>query len=179
MNKHLMLSLLVVGLVLTGAGCGQKTTTKNANTAILNTAVVNTAQPQVVTTADNALVGTWLSECLVPDLGSAWSEQHQFVIKADGTAVYTRWSAADHACTHGDDIATRNYVYTLPADNQINLTDNDAGATIFDMYQITGTTLKFGHGFQAHYPTGYDATQGNTLANRFHVLNNYIVYTKQ
>jgi hypothetical protein len=58
-------------------------------------------------------------------------------------------------------------------------TDNEAEATIYDMYQLSGTTLKFGHGFQAHYPAGYDATQGGTAVNRFHVLNDYIVYTKQ
>lgn len=178
MKKYLILSLLMVGLVLTGAACVQKTTTTNANNAITNSATVNTVQPQAVTTTDNTLVGTWLSKCLVPDLGSAWSEQHQFVIKADGTAVYTRWSAYDHNCTKTD-TATRNYAYALPAAGQINLTDTGEGATFYDIYQVTGQTLKFGHGFQAHYPAGYDATQGNTAANPFHVLNDYIVYTKQ
>lgn len=178
MKKHLITSLLAVSLVLIGAGCGQNTATKNTNTTISNAAVVNTVQPQAAVTADNTLVGTWLSACLVPDLGSAWSEQHQFVIKGDGTAVYMRWSAYDHNCSKAD-TATRNYVYTLPTTGQINLTDNEVGATIYDMYQLSGTTLKFGHGFQARYPAGYDATQGNTVANRFRVLNEYIVYTKQ
>lgn len=168
---------LGLGLLLLGAGCGSKTT-NTTTPAVTNTAAV-VANQAVTAPTTNALVGTWLSACLVPDQGSAWSEQHQFVIKSDGTAVYTRWSASDHACTRGSDIATRNYTYTVPATGQINLTDNDAGATIYDMYQITGTTLKFGHGFQAHYPTGYDATQGGTAANRFQVLNDYIVYTKQ
>ncbi|MFH0952570.1 MAG: hypothetical protein V1838_05355, partial [Patescibacteria group bacterium] len=102
----------------------------------------------------------------------------QFVINADGTAVYTRWSAYDHSCSPTD-TAIRNYQYTLPSAGQIDLTDIDQGETIYDMYQVTGATLEFGHGFQAHYPAGFDATQGSSATNRFSVLNDYIVYTKQ
>lgn len=178
MNKHLVISMFMVGLVLTGAGCGLKTTTTDANNAKTKSAEVNTAQTQAVTMTDDSLVGVWLSKCLVPDEGSAWSEQHQFVINSEGTAVYTRWSAYDHNCTKTNTII-RNYTYTLPAAERINLTDTEAGATIYDMYLVSGQTLKFGHGFQARYPAGYDATQGNTAANPFHVLNDYIVYTKQ
>lgn len=174
--KTSQLVFLCLGLLLLGAGCGSKST--STTPAVTDSTAVVTNQAVTAPTT-NALVGTWLSACLVPDLNSAWSEQHQFVIKADGTAVYTRWSSADHVCTHGNDIATRNYVYSIPAVGQINLTDNDAEATIYDMYQLSGTTLKFGHGFQTHYAAGYDATQGGTAANRFHVLNDYIVYTKQ
>ncbi|MFH0805245.1 MAG: lipocalin family protein [Patescibacteria group bacterium] len=127
--------------------------------------------------ATSAIIGTWKSDCLVPDVNSSWSEQHQFVINADGTAVHTRWSGSDHACTPEETLAT-TYTYTIPQTGQINLTDQDSGSTIYDIYQVSGSTLKFGHGFQSPYPTGYVATQGFSAAKRFHDLNNYIVYKK-
>ena len=147
----------------------------NANSAVINT---NANNQNTNSTVVNALVGTWVSDCLVPDVNSDWSEKHQFVIKTDGTAVHTRWSSYDHNCSSTDP-TNKEYHYTLPATGQINLADQDGGYTIYDIYQITGQTLLFGHGFQAHYPAGYDATQGNSASHRFSVLNNYIVYYKK
>ena len=147
----------------------------NDNSTVINK---NTNIQNTNSTVANVLTGTWVSECLVPDAGSPWSEKHQFVIKTDGTAVHTRFSSYDHNCnTTGPIIA--EYRYTLPATGQINLTDQNTGDTIYDMYQITSNTLLFGHGFQAKYPAGYDATQGFFASRRFSVLNNYIVYYKK
>jgi len=130
---------------------------------------------------DSALVGTWVSDCLVPDPESPWSEKHQFVIKDDGTAVHTRWSndKMDHNCIPNWEMGTivNNFQFTIPQTGQINLSEN--GQTMYDIYQISGKDLMFGHGFQAHYPAGYDATQGQSEGHRFHDLNTYIVYHKQ
>ena len=130
---------------------------------------------------DKNLVGTWVSDCLVPDPESPWSEKHQFVIKDDGSTVHTRWSndSQSHDCTPNWEYgtATTNYELTIPQTGQVNILYG--GQYIYDIYQISGKDLAFGHGFQAHYPAGYDATQGQSESNRFHDLNTYIVYHKQ
>ncbi|MFA6493052.1 MAG: hypothetical protein WCV58_02875 [Patescibacteria group bacterium] len=130
---------------------------------------------------DKNLVGTWTSDCLVPDSNSPWSEKHQMVIKDDGSAVHTRWSndSTSHDCVPNWELgtATTNYQLTTPQTDQVNILYS--GQTIYDIYKISGTNLEFGHGFQAHYPAGYDATQGQSESNRFHDLNTYIVYHKQ
>ncbi len=140
-----------------------------------------TSTQQKTGSFDKNLVGTWVSDCLVPDPESPWSEKHQFVIKDDGSAVHTRWSndSRSHDCTPNWELgtATTNYELTTPQTGQVNILYS--GQTIYDIYQISGTNLEFGHGFQAHYPAGYDATQGQTESNRFHDLNTYIVYHKQ
>jgi len=151
---------------------------QNSNTAAATNTTVNANTNTTTVTSGQELVGTWTSDCLVPDVNSPWSEKHQFVIKADGTAVHTRWSSGGHDCSP-EDTLVNDYQYTIPGSGQINLTDLDAGATIYDIYQITGSNLLFGHGFQAKYPAGYDATQGNSSGHRFYVLNSYIVYHKQ
>lgn len=130
---------------------------------------------------DKNLVGTWTSDCLVPDTNSPWSEKHQMVIKDDGSAVHTRWSndSTSHDCVPNWEFgtATTDYKLTIPQTGQVNILYS--GQTIYDIYKISGTDITFGHGFQAHYPAGYDATQGQSESNRFHDLNTYIVYHKQ
>ncbi|MFH1207638.1 MAG: hypothetical protein V1668_03455 [Patescibacteria group bacterium] len=149
----------------------------NTNNPATNTSTLNGNSGISNSASASSIVGTWTSDCLVPDQNSAWSEKHRFVINADGTAVHTRWSGSDHNCTAGDTLVN-NYSYTIPQSGQINLTDRDLGSTIYDIYQISDGTLKFGHGFQSPYPAGYDATQGNSSTNRFHNFNNYIVYKR-
>jgi len=103
------------------------------------------------------------------------------VIKDDGSTVHTRWSndSQSHDCTPNWEYgtATTNYELTIPQTGQVNILYG--GQYIYDIYQISGKDLAFGHGFQAHYPAGYDATQGQSESNRFHDLNTYIVYHKQ
>ncbi|MFA6511816.1 MAG: hypothetical protein WCV86_01650 [Patescibacteria group bacterium] len=161
---------------ITAAGEGVAKNT-NTNSGIAGNANTNEGTNTSVAT-NNTLAGTWISDCLVPDEGSAWSERHQFVIQTDGTATHTRWASYDHTCGAGDTTVT-DYQYTIPQAGQINLFNLDLGETIFDIYQITDTTLLFGHGFQAHYPAGYDTMQGSSANNRFSVLNTYIAYHKQ
>lgn len=146
----------------------------NTNSPATNTAILT---GNTDSASASSIVGTWTSDCLVPDQNSAWSEKHRFVISTDGTAVHTRWSGNDHNCTATDTLVN-NYSYTIPQFGQINLTDRELGSTIYDIYQISAGTLKFGHGFQSPYPAGYDATQGFSSNKRFHDLNSYIVYKK-
>ncbi|MCX6807023.1 MAG: hypothetical protein NT135_02820 [Candidatus Berkelbacteria bacterium] len=181
--------VLIIGIILLivfGGYFGLAWVLRKANNSA-NIAVPNPTDSNQATTKQKAgnfdknLVGTWVSDCLVPDEASPWSEKHQIVIKDDGSAVHTRFSndSRSHDCTpnwqYGT--ATTNYQFTIPKTGQVNILYE--GQFIYDIYQITGKDLLFGHGFQAHYPAGYDATQGQSESNRFHVLNTYIVYHKQ
>jgi len=125
---------------------------------------------------DKNLVGTWVSDCLVPDQNSPWSEKHQFVIKSDGTAIHTRWSSSGHDCSPETTLDT-NYTINIPSADKINLTDTSGTRTLYDIYQISGNTLEFGHGFRNNLP--YPSANGVSEASRITSLNDYIVYKKQ
>lgn len=131
---------------------------------------------------DQKLMGTWVSGCLVPDPNSPWSEKHQFIFQSNGTAVHTRWSndTMAHNCSPSGTVGTlvNNYKFTIPASGQINLADQEAGQTYYDIYQISGTTLLFGHGFRGDNST-YASRTGASESDRIDSLNNYIAYTKQ
>lgn len=124
-----------------------------------------------------ALAGTWVSDCLVPDSNSPWSEKHQFVINADGTAVHTRWSSSGHNCSP-DTTMIDKYTLTIPAKGQINLSDTEKGAIIYDIYETDGSALYFGHGFRGD-KMAYPATFGDSPSKRINTLNRYIVYRKK
>jgi len=140
--------------------------------------VVNNGSGTSTTTSKNMdknLVGTWVSDCLVPDQNSPWSEKHQFVIKSDGTATHTRWSSGGHDCSPDTTMAT-NYTITIPSAGKINLTDTSGAGTLYDIYQVSGNTLEFGHGFRNNEP--YPSANGTSEAARITTLNNYIIYKK-
>lgn len=139
-----------------------------------STKPVQNSQPSQI---DSAMVDTWVSNCLVPDQNSPWSEKHQFVINADGTAVHTRWSSGGHNCSP-DTTMVDKYTFTIPAKGQINLTDTEKGATIYDVYETDGSALYFGHGFRGD-KMAYPSKFGDSLANRIDTLNKYIVYRKK
>jgi len=129
---------------------------------------------------DQQLIGTWVSACLIPDENSPWAEKHQFVISADGTAVHTRWSNDTQAkdCASPTMTLTNNYKITIPASGQINLYDSEKQGTAYDIYQISGTTLLFGHGFRGD-KAAYPAHQGSSEADRIESLNQFIIYSKK
>ncbi|OGY24641.1 MAG: hypothetical protein A2Y57_00780 [Candidatus Woykebacteria bacterium RBG_13_40_7b] len=144
--------------------------------------------------SDQNLVGTWESECLVPDPNSKWAEKHSIAINKDGTATHTRLSWDLNDCTTLDSsgkIVTQ-YKLTTPSAGKINFTvtgyENsmmDAaqaaqmkGATIYDIYQVTGNTLKFGHGFRGDQEA-YGDKSGSSENDRFDTLNDFIAYKKQ
>lgn len=115
---------------------------------------------------DPALVGKWESDCLVPDAGSPWSEKHQFFFNADGTAQHTRWSSSGHDCSPQTTMVDK-YTVSTPSSDQINFNLIEGiGPVSGDIYQVSGDTLLFGHGFR------------NTLPYEDGTLNRYIVYKK-
>lgn len=130
--------------------------------------------PASAGTLDQQLVGTWESACLVPDPDSPWAEKHQFVFNADGTAVHTRWSN-DKTCQPASMTLTNEYRYTIPQSGQINLLDIAEGQTIYDIYQVSGSTLYLGHGFRSGLPYSGD---GSSPSARIGSLNTYIKYQK-
>ena len=144
----------------------------------------STTTAQKAVKFDQNLVGTWTSDCLVPDLNSPWAEKHQFVINSNGTAVHTRWSSEDHSCNPQGFPGTlvNNYKLSIIKTGtssdlgQINLLDIDQNATIYDVYQISGDTLLFGHGFRNSLT--YDSKTGTSESDRISTLNNYIIYKK-
>jgi len=125
------------------------------------------------------LVGTWVSDCLVPDPDSPWSEKHQFVIKSDGSAIHTRWSSSGHECV-AEETVINNYILTIPSSGQIDIKDTDLNQTIYDIYKISGNTLLFGHGFRGDSIAMQvkDNNFGLNPETRFTTLNEFIVYKK-
>jgi hypothetical protein len=131
---------------------------------------------------DSKLVGTWVSDCLVPDPDSDWAEKHQFEIKNDGTAVHTRWSDTSglNNCEQNSMTLVNNYKCTTVEEGKINLYDTDEGVTIYDIYQVMGNNLTFGHGFRGDSPSHpYPKNQGDSSENRIESLNKYIIYKKK
>lgn len=130
---------------------------------------------------DSALVGTWNSDCLVPDQDSPWSERHQFVINADGTAIHTRWSndTMSHDCSPSGTPGTlvNSYTISIPSAGQIDLTDTSGAGTMYDIYQVSSNTLMFGHGFRGDN-SSYSGLSGGSAGERITSLNTFIVYRK-
>lgn len=126
--------------------------------------------------ADSALIGNWESDCLVPDQKSPWSEKHTFVIEGS-TAIHTRVSndTPSHDCSPTMTL-TDTYEYTIPEKGKINLKDTSKGVTFYDIYQVNGDTLRFGHGFRNTMP--YPANVGASPDSRIESLNEYIIYKK-
>ena len=143
---------------------------------------------------DQALVGTWESECLVPDPDSKWAEQHSFVINKDGTATHTRKDWGMNDCTTLEPTGTivDTFKLSIPSVNKINLnyvsSENSrmtgaqasqfAGQIIYDIYQVRSSILEFGHGFRGDDLT-YGGKSGGSEGDRFDTLNTFIVYTKK
>ncbi len=197
-KSNLKIILIIVGVILILAGGGYLISrmfffgSTSENDKIIDDLLSGKTSPTTTSASsssqkggkfDQALVGTWTSECLVPDQDSPWSEKHQFVINADGSAVHTRWSSDDHGCGPSGypGTLTNNYKMTVAktatsgALGQINLLDTGENATYYDVYQVNGNTLKFGHGFRNDFP--YDAN-GTSEGARIATLNDYIVYSK-
>lgn len=172
---RIVLIIVIVLVVLFGAYLGLAWVLRKANNAIENGIQPTATAGQGSKATDQSLVGTWVSECLVPDPDSPWSEKHQFTFNKDGTATHIRWSSDGHDCSP-ETTLTDNYQYSLPAAGQIDLKDTEKGATIYDIYKISGNTLVFGHGFRNTLP--YPASNGESAAGRIDSLNEYIVYKK-
>ncbi len=126
---------------------------------------------------DQNLIGNWDTGCLVPDPKSPWAERHTFSIKSDGTANHKRYSG--NSCLKMAADQDDNGNFTVPSTGKINLsytTGFAAGVTVYDIYQISGTTLKFGHGFCNCTGNGKN---GGSETDRFTAPNNFLLYKKQ
>lgn len=130
---------------------------------------------------DMKLVGTWESDCLVPDPYNPWSESHKFIINTNGTATHIRFSSKNSNCSP-DIINADDFRLFFPGDkNQIDLTSlPDSGiidGNIYDIYKISDNILLFGHGFRNNFT--YPSENGESTNSRINNLNEYIVYHKK
>ena len=125
---------------------------------------------------DKNLYDTWQSTCLVANAQNNSWEKYQFEIKDDGTAVYTKTVSSNKDCTDGTSEKI-DYRYSVFKNNQINFRDIVNKKTIYDIYNIKDKKLTFGHGYRGSYEES--TKKGDTSANRYDSLNEYIVYEKK
>ncbi|HLN18571.1 MAG TPA: hypothetical protein VK255_00185 [Patescibacteria group bacterium] len=131
-------------------------------------------------TVDPRIIGTWESDCLVPDLHSKWAEQHRIVINADGTAKHTRWSndaSVKGNCKVNSMELNDDFTYTIPTQGKINFHWISAGGNMYDMYEVTASTILFGHGFRGDHAQ-WGNKSGGSEGDRFDTLNQFINYKK-
>lgn len=177
--------LLIVGVVLVVVAAGyfglasvlHKIDTPSLGSPTGQSVVSGQTQPASQAGIDQALVGNWATDCLIPDPNSPWAEKHTFTLNANGTGNHTRSSGqtCDKLTPDLDD----NFNFTTPTPGQINLAYTSgmvSGMTIYDMYQASGNTLEFGHGFCNCTTTGGLGTDEGSRLSR---LNKFLVYKKQ
>ena len=126
--------------------------------------------------SNNKLVGTWKTDCKVPDPNSKWAELHTFVFSGDNTAVYTRQSYYQPSCVGEGMKIIIKYNYIIEGEGKIMFKNLDDSVTFYDMYALNGDTLEFGHGFRND--TVFGGT-GATPETRIKFLNKYLLYKKQ
>jgi|GEM_PF-2800162 len=193
-NSCLIIGLIMAGVLLilvVGGYFGLAWVLRNAenraNNLISTTAVANEPVSSGKETSDSAIVGTWKTDCLIPDPNSPWAEQHTFTFKSDGTANHKRSTGDSCAAIAQDN--DDSFKYTIPSSGKINLTYvssegtmasamNPVGQTIYDIYQISGSTLLLGHGFRGDN-LSYTGKAGVSEADRIDSLNEFLVYKKQ
>lgn len=179
-----------LSLVMLLAGCTTTQSndiTTNATFDTTTTALTNvtTSEPdgnndlpplEPLVPGTEAFVGSWQSPCLIPDEASDYAEKHFFTFSADGTAIHKRETFYKKSCTGPDDTLVDNYTYVIPEPGLLNLTDVDAGQTIYDIYKFDQFTLSFGHGFRN--TLSYPETVGASASDRISTINSYIIYSK-
>ena len=172
MFKYILLVCLIA-VVLLGGYFGLAFILHNLNKNAPNQ--VDTKSKQEV--LDQNLVGSWDTGCLVPDPSSPWAERHTMTIIANGTGVHKRSSGA--ACGTLTEDNVDNFHFTIPGQEKIDLSYTSgvaSGNTVYDIYQITGKSLKFGHGFCNC--TSESGKFGLSENDRFTKLNDFLVYKK-
>ena len=193
MPKLLLIVFIVIAVIL-GGYLGLAFVLHNldkGNFSVIQSEKQNTQQPTDNSqSANNApdkttdsssgqgLIGNWDTGCLVPDLNSPWAERHTFIINANGTAVHKRYSG--NSCVKLAEDTTDDLNWVIPSSGRINLSYNSGigtGQTAYDIYEVSGNTLKFGHGFCNCVSSS--GKYGLSEADRFTTLNNFLVYKKQ
>ena len=131
---------------------------------------------------DSALVASWDTGCLVPDLNSPWAERHTFTINSNGTANHKRYSGESCATLSSTPDHDDNMNLTIPSTGKINLSYTSgiaAGTTVYDIYQVSGSTLYFGHGFCNCTKDLASGNFGSSEAKRVTALNTFLAYKKK
>lgn len=138
---------------------------------------------------DQALVGTWESDCWVPNPSEKWASQEKVTITKDGIANSTKYSYENNNCTTTQPFNTLTMKFQLetPVTGQVNMkileatneisgsaTAGDIGKTIYDIYQVSGNNLKIAFGYRP--ATGGD---GTTEASRQTSLDGTMNFTKK
>ena len=174
--KPLLIVLGVIVLIF-GLYFGLAWVLRVVNDKYLPEETGSASKPASSLKVDEVLVGTWDTGCLVPDANSPWAERHTFTINSNSTANHKRYSGNSCAALAVDNDDNLNF--TIPESKKINLTYTSgiaAGTTAYDIYQISGNTLKFGHGFCNCSSSG--GKYGTSEADRFIQLNDFLVYKK-
>lgn len=142
----------------------------------------NTAATKSIDPADNPeyqkLVGTWETDCLVPDPDKNEAEKHQFIFDSQGSVIHQRQSG-DSCATIKVDNDTQKYTAEITQVGKINLIGADEDSdSVYDIFKIENDTLYFGHGFRDKYPTDM-MNFGATAETRYDSFNTYLAYKKQ
>lgn len=185
MSKLLLVAVLVVGVILAGY-FGLASVLHNLdkpsslNQKAIQQQVEETPQTSNKTqgSSDQGLIGNWDTGCLVPDPKSPWAERHTFTLNSNGTGIHKRYSS--NTCEKLTEDLTDDLNWVIPSAGKINLSYKSgmaAGYTLYDIYEVSGNTLKFGHGFRTSY-TGASKITGENEANRFDTLNTFLIYKK-
>ncbi|MBI2639180.1 hypothetical protein HYW83_06370 [Candidatus Peregrinibacteria bacterium] len=126
---------------------------------------------------NNALVGNWKTDCLIPKPSDQWAELHSFIFADDGTATHNRKAFFKAGCDGTADMDdTNRYSYGVEDGGKIMFMDLDQGVPLYDIYAVEGNTLRFGHGFRNDAVFG---GSGSIPEDRIKILNNFILYKKQ
>ncbi|MDD5039926.1 MAG: hypothetical protein PHY34_02140 [Patescibacteria group bacterium] len=169
MKKKLLTTGIIVAIASILTGCASTSTNSNSKAQIQN----SNALANNVTSVSNELLGSWQTDCLVPDPDSPWAEQHFFTFNDDSTAEHRCVSYDQASCAGEATTLVDLYSYSFPTTGQIDLVDSDKGNYIKDIYQLSGNEVRFGHGFRN------DTTSENKdSTDRITTLNAFIVYTK-
>lgn len=139
----------------------------------------NLAKTEQSSTVDQNIVGNWDTGCLIPKIGDPWAERHTFTISSDGTANHKRYTGVNcdaMAVDHDDDMKL-----SVPSMGKVDISYTKgiaAGGKVYDVYQVSGNTLKFGHGFCNCTKDLAGGTFGQSDDKR-PSLNDFLAYKKQ
>lgn len=142
-----------------------------------NTTATKTSDP-----AENPeyqkLVGTWETDCLIPNQEKNEVEKHQLVIDPDGSVIHQRQSG-DSCANIKVDNTTQRYMAEIIQIGKINLIGADKDSnSVYDIYKIENDVLYFGHGFRDKYPVDM-MNFGTTAETRYDSFNTFLAYKKQ
>lgn len=126
---------------------------------------------------DQSLTGAWDTGCLVPDPKSPWAEKHTFNFNSN-SGNHERFSGESCGSLVSD--IKDNFNYQIPKPGQINISYTSGigeGMTIYDIYKVSGDSLRLGHGFCNCVSSSTKV--GVSEGERLDILNDFLVYKKK